>query len=372
MKRLIYIICLLICFPGILLEAKVLTAHKTRLTDNWFYLKGDIGNIWEAVRPASPGTSESVPIWTPVTLPHCFNATDAVDPAMNYYQGPGWYKTLLDIQNPYPDGRILLDFEGAGQKTEVYIYTTLVASHTGGYDEWTADITEAVQAFASTPECVKRFNGKIPLSIRCDNSRDAEMIPSDLSDFNVYGGLYRYLNLVYIPEVSVERLQIDATPDKELKEAELSIQAFFYNPADIREATMEIIIKDPAGKIVLEEEKKVVPLGKAPLLTTTVQKPRLWSDKHPLLYTCEITLKHNGQEQKAVEHFGFRHFEFIEKGPFMLNGSRLLLRGTHRHEDHAGVGAAMTKEQMRAEMILMKQMGVNFIRLGHYQGSVEI
>lgn len=62
MKRLIYIICLLICFPGILLEAKVLTAHKTRLTDNWFYLKGDIGNIWEAVRPASPGTSESVPI----------------------------------------------------------------------------------------------------------------------------------------------------------------------------------------------------------------------------------------------------------------------------------------------------------------------
>lgn len=113
----------------------------------------------------------------------------------------------------------------------------------------------------------------------------------------------------------------------------------------------------------------MVPLGKAPLLTTTVQKPRLWSDKHPLLYTCEITLKHNGQEQKAVEHFGFRHFEFIEKGPFMLNGSRLLLRGTHRHEDHAGVGAAMTKEQMRAEMILMKQMGVNFIRLGHYQQS---
>lgn len=368
MKRLIYIICLLISFPEIL-EAKVLTEQKIRLTDNWLYLKGDIGNIWEAVRPASPGASESVPIWVPVTLPHCFNATDAVDPDVNYYQGPGWYKTLLDIQNPYSNGRILLDFEGAGQKTEVYIYTTLVASHIGGYDEWTADITEAVQAFASTPEYTKRFKGKIPLSIRCDNSRDTEMIPSDLSDFNIYGGLYRYLNLVYVPEVSVERLQINTTLDKRLKEATLSVQAFFYNPADIREVTTEIIIKDPTGKVVLKEEMEVVPLGKTSLLTTTVQKPQLWSDQHPLLYICEVNLKHNGQEQKAIEYFGFRYFEFIEKGPFILNGSRLLLRGTHRHEDHAGVGAAMTEEQMRAEMILMKQMGVNFIRLGHYQQS---
>ena len=123
MKRLIYTLCLIIgC--ATLSEAKVLTGHKTRLTDNWLYLRGDIGNIWEAVRPAAPGSSECVPLWTPVTLPHCFNATDAVDPDMNYYQGPGWYKTLLDIQNPYPNGRILLDFEGAGQKTEVYIYTT--------------------------------------------------------------------------------------------------------------------------------------------------------------------------------------------------------------------------------------------------------
>ena len=368
MKRLIYTICLLVACLSTA-GAKVLTEHKTRLTDNWLYLRGDIGNIWEAVRPASPGTSESVPLWTPVTLPHCFNATDAVDPDLNYYQGPGWYKTLLDINNPYPNGRILLDFEGAGQKTEVYIYTTLVATHTGGYDEWTADITEAVQAFAATPECAKRFGGKIPLSIRCDNSRDAEMIPSDLSDFNVYGGLYRYLNLVYVPEVSIERIQIDANPDKELKKGTLSVHAFFYNPADVRKATANIIIKDPSGKVILSEEKEVLPLGKAALLATTVRKPELWSDEHPQLYTCEVRLKHNNQEQKAVERFGFRRFEFIEKGPFMLNGSRLLLRGTHRHEDHAGVGSAMTESQMRQEMTLMKQMGVNFIRLGHYQQS---
>lgn len=56
-----------------------------------------------------------------------------------------------------------------------------------------------------------------------------------------------------------------------------------------------------------------MPLGKASLLTANIQKPELWSDEDPALYTCEITLHHNGQEQKAIERFGFRHFEFVEK-----------------------------------------------------------
>ena len=36
---------------------------------------------------------------------------------------------------------------------------------------------------------------------------------------------------------------------------------------------------------------------------------------------------------------------------------------------HAGVAAAMTEDMMRKEMIMMKEMGANFIRLGHYQQS---
>lgn len=63
------------------------TQQRIRLTDSWEYLKGDLGSIWEAIRPAAPGSSEAVPIWQQVTLPHCFNAEDAVDPDINYYQG---------------------------------------------------------------------------------------------------------------------------------------------------------------------------------------------------------------------------------------------------------------------------------------------
>ncbi|MEL6135529.1 MAG: glycoside hydrolase family 2 TIM barrel-domain containing protein, partial [Bacteroidota bacterium] len=73
-----------------------------------------------------------------------------------------------------------------------------------------------------------------------------------------------------------------------------------------------------------------------------------------------------------TRRFGIRSFEFIKQGPFFLNGERLLLRGTHRHEDHAELGAAMDEELLLQEFLLMKEMGVNFIRLGHYQQSQSV
>jgi len=137
----------------------------TRLNNSWEFLRQDLGGSWEAVRPVVKGNPESVPLWQSVTLPHCVNATDAVDPDMNYYQGPAWYRTQLEIKNPYANGRTLLHFEGAGQKTAVYVYTTKVGEHTGGYDEFTVDITDAVEAFTKTDVFQKQFKGKVPVSL---------------------------------------------------------------------------------------------------------------------------------------------------------------------------------------------------------------
>ena len=350
------------------LDAKVPTTKKQRLNEGWLYLRGDIGNIWEAVRPAAEGAPEAIPLWTAVSLPHCFNAEDAVDPDVNYYQGPGWYKTQLDIKNPYANGRTVLEFEGAGQKTEVYVYTTKVGSHVGGYDEWSVDITDAVAEFMKDATAVRRFNGKIPLSIRCDNSRDAEIIPSDLSDFNVYGGIYRYLNLIYLPALSLDDVFVSASVDKAGKQGELNVSVKLRNPQGIKNAAVETAILDPQGKEIYRANFSLND-DKSNVFSQTVNKPALWSPASPNLYTCRVTLKSEAGEVTAIEKFGFRHFEFVKQGPFMLNGQRLLLRGTHRHEDHAGVAAAMTADMIRAEMKMMKDMGVNFIRLGHYQQS---
>jgi len=365
------IICLVLIVLG--LQHVAFAQHTQRLNDNWEFLKQDLGGIWEAVRPVGAGNPESVPLWEKVSLPHCVNAEDAVDPDMNYYQGPSWYRTLIEVKNPYQTGRTLLHFEGAGQKTDVYIYQTKVGSHVGGYDEFTVDITDAVAAFQKTDVYQKQFKGKIPLSIRTDNSRDLELIPSDLSDFNLYGGIYRYLNLVYKPALSVDKVFALATVDKDGKNSSLNVKARFYNPKGASNTEVELKLISPSGKVISIQKKQIQLTGKdLEIANIKVAKAELWSTDKPTLYTVEINVKTADGVDQHQEKIGFRHFEFVEKGPFLLNGKRLLLQGTHRHEDHAGVAAAMTDEMMRTEMKMMKDMGVNFIRLGHYQQSRTI
>jgi beta-galactosidase len=357
-------------FILLLLSQLAVAQQAQRLTAGWEFLRQDVGGLWELVRPVPPGAPESVPLWTAVTLPHCFNARDAVDPDQNYYQGPGWYRTQLAVQNPYLGGRTRLHFEGAGQKTDVYVYTTKVGSHVGGYDEWTVDITDAVAAFAQTEVCQQRFKGKIPVSIRCDNSRDLEMMPSDLSDFNVYGGLYRYLNLEYQPAQFAERVVAAATVDAAGRAGQLAVKLVLPANTPAGPVPASVRLRDPQGWVVGRWAGSITP-GEAevPLHAFTLKNPHRWQPDQPRRYAVDVTLGSGPTAWHGTELVGFRHSELVEHGPYKLNGRRLLLRGTHRHEDHAGVAAAMTESQTRQEMRLMKAMGVNFIRLGHYQQS---
>jgi beta-galactosidase len=320
-----------------------------RLSEGWEYYRGNLGSVWEAWR--GKAASDNV-AWDKVSLPHCFNAMDAVDPDHAYYQGPGWYRTTLAPANPYPDGRMLLRFEGAGQRTEVFVGLEKVADHVGGYDEWTVDITDAAARCVKRPEA----NGKIELAIHCDNSRDAEMIPSDQSDFNRYGGLYRPVTLEHVPAISIQRALVETS------KTSARVKVRLYNPGGLKDAVQtHVTITAPDGRSVHN--------GPWQAAAIPVASPALWSPKQPSLYTCTVTLKSAAGEHSVTERFGFRTFDFPKGGVFSLNGEKLFLKGTQRHEDHAGLAAALTDDLIRKEFQLMKEMGCNFVRLGHYQGS---
>ncbi|HVT97241.1 MAG TPA: hypothetical protein VHE33_07010, partial [Acidobacteriaceae bacterium] len=161
-----------------------------RLDNGWEYYRGPLDprfQVWH---------SDEIVTWDKVTLPHCFNHYDACDPDVPAYRGQGWYRTQLAVANPFSDGRTLLHFEGAGQQAEVWIGNTLAGKHVGGYDEFLVDVTDACRALpAGQP---------LPLGVLCDNGRDIDRLPSDLSDFTLYGGLYRAVHLVYVPAISLE------------------------------------------------------------------------------------------------------------------------------------------------------------------------
>lgn len=364
----ITIFMMLPCLPSPVFSQ--LARKQVRLTNGWEFLRGKLGGIWEVWRDEQ---HQIIP-WKPVSLPHCFNALDAVDPDGRYYQGEGWYRNTLKIENPFPNGRTLLHFEGAGQKTKVFVHTRQVGSHVGGYDEFTIDLTGALHAFSADSLFLKKFKGQFPIAIGCDNSRDLEMIPSNLSDFNLYGGLYRHVNLIYVPALSIDRLVITPKIDVHGTESGVDLAVAINNPLSIS-LPLEFFVEidQPDGRRVIAKTVNILqPHELVSLGYFKVPNPSLWSPSHPNRYTCRVLVTSSHGSMQVQEKFGFRSFEFKEKGAFYLNGKRLLLRGTHRHEDHAGVAAAMTEEMMREEMRLIKEMGANFIRLGHYQQSRTI
>ena len=343
-------------------DSKIIRAEDTkqRLSTGWEFYQGSLGSTWEVWR--GDAASDNV-AWSAVTLPHCFNARDAVDPDARYYQGPGWYRTRLKVANPFPNGRTMLHFDGAGQRSQVFIYTEKVGEHLGGYDEWTVDITDAA-AKAMKNEA---FKGEVPLAVMCDNSRDAESIPSDLSDFNRYGGLYRHVSLVYAPAVSLERVHVE--PVLVGEKVTVKVRARLNNPSALKdEVELALEVRDAQDKVIHTATQKLAPWsGQKEINAFEIAKPALWSPKTPSLYRIIVTIKSKHGEQTVSERFGVRSVEWVEHGPFKLNGERLLLRGTHYHEDHAGVAAAVPDDVVRKTLTMIKEMGANFVRLGHYQ-----
>ncbi len=337
-------------------------ARGRRLLTGWEHHLGALGGPWDVWRHYAGGSVA----WRAVEMPHCFNARDAVDPDEPCYQGPGWYRARIKIENPNKNGRTLLHFEGAGQKSRVFVDLDQVGEHIGGYDEFVVDVTDAAARALKNADA----KGEVPVAVLCDNSRDLEMIPSSLSDFNRYGGLYRYVNLCYLPALSLERVRIESSVQAD-QSANIAVKARFFNPRALSEAVrVSVRVFDPDGALIHSSSRTAAPWkGEAKLAAFAAKAPQLWSPSRPALYRCEVTLASSDGETSVAERFGLRSFEFVSHGPFKLNGERLLLRGTHRHEDHALLGAAMPEDLIRKEMKLIKQMGANFIRLGHYQQS---
>ena len=333
------------------------SARALQLDSGWEYYQGALDGPWEVWH------GDEIAVWDKVSLPHCFNHYDACDPDTPYYRGHGWYRTRIPVANPLKNGRTLLHFEGAGQTSHAYVGQMLIGTHVGGYDEYVYDITDIL---AATDPYTNKDGAA--LAVLCDNSPDLERSPSDLSDFSLYGGLYRHVHLVYVPAVSLEMVHIAPmfTPGAP---ATVKVRVRIYNPAKYAGgATLAIAVADAGGQSVFRAEKTLtVSTGEVEIASFPIDAPALWSPGHPHLYTCKVTLSTEYGKSSSTERFGIRHSEFVDDGPFKLNGERLLLRGTQRHMDHAMFAAAQPDELVREEMKLVKQMGANFIRLAHYQ-----
>ncbi|MCU1368835.1 MAG: beta-galactosidase, partial [Ilumatobacteraceae bacterium] len=92
-----------------------------------------------------------------------------------------------------------------------------------------------------------------------------------------------------------------------------------------------------------------------------------WSAETPTLHPLRVTLLDDGGgEVDAVAlDVGFRRVEVIGH-ELLINGRAVLIKGVNRHDHDPRRGKAVTPEGIRADLVLMKQFGINAVRTSHY------
>lgn len=287
-----------------------------------------------------------------IELPHTWNALDTMDinPARHYRRGTGIYERGLAPPALGEDERLWCQFEAASQRATVYLNERVIGTHAGGYTAFTVELTP--RRWGLRPDDALR------LRVEVDNRPDPDLVPSDMSDFFLYGGLTRNAWLYTTGSQSVDKLWIDATPDGSVTVRGDLVQY---------EASQVIVrIYEPCGALCEEQTIDTRSTG----FTCECSVPvYLWSPDDPQLFQAEIEVVGSDIVRTM---FGLREIRFPPGGPFFLNGEPLLLRGTHRHEDWAGCGSAVPDELSRHELRLIKDAGFNFVRLGHYPQSPAV
>ena len=288
--------------------------------------------------------------WEPVELPHSWNALDTMstDLDRHYRRGVAVYE--LDFAPPVmnTDDRLWLEFCAVAQRGRVYFDDELMIEHHGGYTAFRVEIP-------NRPGLIR---------VEADNRPDADLIPSDMSDFFLYGGITRPVIAYATGRVAIERLffDLDTTQERATIKLRARLDGEIDTPLMLRVTLTEPTRSQP---IFVETHPVNTPHFNAEL--PDVVTPRLWSPEAPNLYHVQVTLLAEDVVLDTYEtDLGFRWFRFPAGGPFYLNGERLLLQGTHRHDDWAGHGAAVPRHLIQAELEAIKSAGFNFIRLGHY------
>lgn len=233
---------------------------------------------------------------------------------------------------------------------EIYLNGEKISRHEGGYSTFRVEITE-------------RLEEENTLVVSVDNSNNTTVYPQT-ADFTFYGGLYRDVNLIIVPETHFELAYcgsqgIKVTPvvNLEEKKAVVTVEAWVCGDADM--VTFEV--NQEKINASLEDGR-----AKAEFV---IENVHLWDGvDDPYLYTAKAFME-NGDIVST--RFGCRKYYIDPQKGFFLNGHPYLLRGVSRHQDFKGVGNALTIEHHKKDMEIIKEIGATTLRLAHYQHAQE-
>ncbi|SFT06396.1 glycoside hydrolase family 2 TIM barrel-domain containing protein [Paenibacillus sp. BC26] len=329
-----------------------------------FYEENYDASSWDEI--AVPGHWQlqgyDYPQYTNIRYPWEVSEPDLKPPfAPTKYNPVGSYVRSFSVPDEWQGQPVFISFQGVESAFYVWVNGELV-----GYSEDTFTPAE----FDLTPY-LRAGDNKLAVEVYrwCDASWLEDQ------DFWRMSGIFREVYLYTTPKAHIYDFFVTTELDDAYRDAELKLKATIMNywEADLGTVTVEAQLYDSKRQPVLAQPIVVTTtLGSSEAeveieASVQVANPLKWSAEQPNLYTLVISLK--DAEQKQLETIstqtGFRKFE-IKNGLMLINGQRIVFKGTNRHEFSCHTGRALGLEDMITDVKLMKTHNINAVRTSHY------
>ncbi|MFI3317489.1 MAG: glycoside hydrolase family 2 TIM barrel-domain containing protein [Rikenellaceae bacterium] len=196
-------------------------------------------------------------------------------------------------------------------------------------------------------------------------------------------GMHREVMLLAQPKISINDIAIRAKLDHTYKNGSIEIRPSIWMEDEVKNLDgwqiaaqlydaeqqpmfAEELLSD-VKKIYLERwpQRDVVKFAH---MQSDVVAPHKWSAEAPYLYTLVLSVKNPAGEvvESRSQKVGFRTVEFYKDNALLINGKLVEIMGVNRHDHSATNGKALTREEIEADIKLLKQFNFNAVRTSHY------
>ena len=321
------------------------------------------------------------PIYTNITYPFTPNI---LDPNLKYdWKGPqppmppfiyrdnpvGSYYRDFEVPKDWTGQSIILHFGGVSSAFYVYVNGKEVGYSQGSRLPAEFDITNYLE------------EGKNRLAVQVFRWSDGSYLEDQ--DMWRLSGIHREVLLMAQPKVALNDFFVRTKFDNNLQDATLEIRPKLWVKTDVANIDnwkIKAKLFDAEDQEVLpvpmEADLKKVYLERWPArdvtkwakLEHTIRCPRKWSSEDPYLYNLVLYIENSKGEIVDVRNhkIGFRKIEFSKDNALLINGKVVEIMGVNRHDHSAINGKALTREEMRKDVELLKQFNFNAVRTSHY------
>lgn len=272
-------------------------------------------------------------------------AWNAAEPELRWYDGLIWFQRRFDVPASKAGTRSFLRFEGVNYRAYVYLNGKEVGRHEGGFTPFVLEVTDALRAQGNR------------LVVGVDSRHDAQSIPGETTDWDLYGGITRPVKLIRTPATFID----DAT--LRLTDAGRLVGSVQLNGAQAAGQPVSVQIDG----LNLKAQATTDAQGEARFDIPAPAALKRWSPESPQRYAVRFA----AGSDAVTDRIGFRTLA-VKGADILLNGKPVTLRGVSIHEEELGSNPArrLTESAARALLNEVKTgLNGNYVRLSHYPHS---